>query len=139
MKNRHLYHAKWSLISRLIRLRRAGNRCEQCGVENHSWIARFQVAGIPAYVPAYCQENEVVRSAEDGKVLGTLEGFGLVPARWVKVVLTVAHLDQNRANNRFSNLKALCQRCHFAHDRQANTMRRKLGQDCYDRPNLFTA
>ena len=29
------YHPKWSLISRLIRKHRAGNRCERCGAENH--------------------------------------------------------------------------------------------------------
>jgi len=29
------YHPKWSLISRLIRFRRAKNCCEWCGVRNH--------------------------------------------------------------------------------------------------------
>ena len=29
-----------------------------------------------------------------------------------KVVLTIAHLDQNRENNAKYNLRALCQRCH---------------------------
>lgn len=28
------YHPKWRLISRLIRFRRAGNKCEWCGVKN---------------------------------------------------------------------------------------------------------
>ncbi|WP_234733251.1 hypothetical protein [Tellurirhabdus bombi] len=45
-----------------------------------------------------------------------------------KVVLTTAHLDQDVTNNRFWNLKALCQRCHFAHDRQDNARRRKYGK-----------
>lgn len=29
------YHPKWSLISRLIRYKRAGNKCEKCGAENY--------------------------------------------------------------------------------------------------------
>ena len=29
------YHPKWSLISRLIRTHRAGNRCEWCQAQNH--------------------------------------------------------------------------------------------------------
>ena len=30
------YHKKWSLISRLIRFQRAGNRCEWCGAVNYA-------------------------------------------------------------------------------------------------------
>ena len=29
------YHPKWSLISRLIRFKRAKNKCEWCGAENY--------------------------------------------------------------------------------------------------------
>ena len=29
------YHPKWSLISKLIRFKRAKNKCEWCGAENH--------------------------------------------------------------------------------------------------------
>ena len=43
-----------------------------------------------------------------------------------QVILTVAHLDQNPQNNHPSNLKALCQRCHFAHDRPFNLAKRAL-------------
>lgn len=35
------------------------------------------------------------------------------------VVLTVAHLDQDPANNSLENLRALCQRCHNRHDARA--------------------
>lgn len=34
--NKKDYHPKWSLISRLIRFKRADNKCEWCGVENYS-------------------------------------------------------------------------------------------------------
>lgn len=38
------------------------------------------------------------------------------PITGSKVVLTVAHLDHDISNNRFSNLKAMCQRCHLTYD-----------------------
>lgn len=36
----------------------------------------------------------------------------------IKVVLTVAHLDHNILHNEFSNLKALCQKCHLDYDKE---------------------
>jgi hypothetical protein len=45
--------------------------------------------------------------------------FGEYP-HIVRIILTVAHLDQNPANNDESNLAALCQRCHLNHDRPFN-------------------
>jgi heterodisulfide reductase subunit B len=83
------YHPKWSLISRLIRFRRAGNRCEWCGAEN--------------YQPH--------------------------PDTGSLVCLTVAHLDRDRTNNRFSNLAALCQKCHLNYDRSQHIANRKYGRD----------
>lgn len=42
------------------------------------------------------------------------------------VVLTIAHLDHDLANNADSNLAALCQRCHLTHDAQQHAATRKL-------------
>jgi len=42
------------------------------------------------------------------------------PVTGSRVVLTVAHLDRNPANNAESNLAALCQRCHLNYDRPVN-------------------
>jgi len=47
------------------------------------------------------------------------------------VVLTVAHLDHDPSNNDPTNLRAMCQRCHLAHDAElhrrnaARTRRRR--------------
>jgi hypothetical protein len=41
-------------------------------------------------------------------------------------VLAAAHLDCNPANNRLSNLKGLCQRCHMLHDRPFHLAQRWL-------------
>jgi len=38
------------------------------------------------------------------------------PATGARVILTIAHLDQDISNNADSNLAALCQRCHNRHD-----------------------
>lgn len=41
------------------------------------------------------------------------ENYKPHPVTGSKVILTVAHLDHTKTNNRFWNLKALCQRCHL--------------------------
>jgi hypothetical protein len=40
------------------------------------------------------------------------------------VVLACAHLDHDPTNNRPTNLKAFCQRCHMLHDRAEHQRRR---------------
>ncbi len=82
------YHPKWSLISRLIRFKRAKNKCEKCRAEN--------------YKPH--------------------------PITGSKVILTVAHMDHDKENNRFGNLMALCQRCHLGYDLGRHIMNRKYGK-----------
>lgn len=42
------------------------------------------------------------------------------------VILATAHLDHDPTNNKSSNLRALCQECHLAHDREDNTNRTRL-------------
>ena len=90
------YHPKWKLISKLIRHNRAKGKCEQCGAINWSYVNK--------YTRKLCLEDE-----EDA----------------IKIVLTVAHMDHDKTNNRFSNLKALCQKCHLNHDRGQHIMNRK--------------
>ena len=55
-----------------------------------------------------------------------------------KVVLTVAHVDHDKSNNRFWNLKAWCQRCHLAHDLPHHIYNRKYGRKAKENQyNLF--
>jgi glyoxylase-like metal-dependent hydrolase (beta-lactamase superfamily II) len=121
------YHPKWSLISRLIRYRRAGNKCEQCHVPNHafvnrnpdgSWRFAMSLAAKSEYEQYGWKVRELARHLE-----------------CTYIILTVAHLDHNKRNNRFSNLKCLCQRCHFAHDRKDNVIRKRYGRN-YDAAQL---
>ena len=105
------YHPKWSLISRLIRFKRADNKCEWCGVPNHKIVFRDNDGWhvLP-------DEEFVVSQAVGG-------------AKLTKVVLTVAHVDRDKTNNRFNNLAALCQKCHLNHDRHQHIENRKYGRN----------
>lgn len=51
------------------------------------------------------------------------------PETGSKVILTIAHMDHDRDNNRFYNLKALCQRCHLMHDLKHHQFNRKYGSE----------
>ena len=60
------------------------------------------------------------------------------PVTGSKVVLTVAHIDQDRTNNQFHNLAALCQRCHLGHDRKNHAYNRRYGRETkYKNLKLF--
>lgn len=56
------------------------------------------------------------------------ENYKPHPVTGSKVVLTVAHIDHDKTNNRFYNLAALCQRCHLWHDIKQHTANRKYGR-----------
>lgn len=92
------YHPRWTLIRRMI-LRRANDKCEECGVVNHSYV--------------HTRTRKQCAHDEEG-------------ATWV--VLTISHQDQDKNNNRFGNLKALCQRCHLRHDLHTHVANRKYGR-----------
>ncbi len=108
------YHPKWSLISRLIRFFRAKNKCEWCDAPNGRLIYR-PIKGSPKW--------ELWPEGMQSEAL-TLDGY-----KSVKIVLTVAHIDHNKTNNRFKNLAALCQRCHLKHDIKHHCANRKYGRN----------
>lgn len=92
-ENRAKYPKEWPLISRLIRKYRALDRCEcqgECGRDHKAENTRFDVP----------QRRCLAGNDHRHPITGS------------KVVLTVAHLDQDATNNREWNLMALCQRCH---------------------------
>lgn len=127
--DRKKYHPKWNLISRLIRFRRAGNHCEQCGLRNYSvgyWFNKKWTQPSQAQPPAFAtwKEAKAWRDAYN-KEIG--ETYDPNTVEVCVVILTVSHLDHNLKNNRFHNLKALCQCCHLGHDRQDNAQKRKYG------------
>lgn len=106
---RELYPKDWNEISARIRHERAKDKCERCGVPNHAVGARDRFG-------KWHDEDSIHSLQSD---CGEALFCGEFP-HMVKIILTVAHLDQNPANNDEKNLAALCQRCHLNHDRPFN-------------------
>ena len=100
---------EWLAIRERI-LGRANHRCEQCNAPNLTVIYR------EPDVNAYVLKAGETYDACTGEFLGMTRGSELLRGRFVRVVLTIAHLDQNETNNADDNLKALCQLCHNALD-----------------------
>src|SRR5690606_483631 len=109
----------WTIISKFIRYYRAKNHCEKCGAPNGMVIIRHENGWTIA--PDECQPWSWgrIRAANDGDAGAE---------RFVRIVLTVAHIDQNKNNNSFFNLAAWCQACHLHHDRFQHAQNRKYGR-----------
>lgn len=96
-ENRHRYPADWAQI-RVRILKRAGGRCELCGAPDGHAIIRNPLC------PALWTD------------------YGWLPPReplmrgQIRVVLTIAHLDQSYRRHDDACLLALCQRCHLKID-----------------------
>ncbi len=102
---RELYPDDWETISKRIRFERAQNKCE-CEGECESHEGRCQAVNYEPH-----------------------------PDTGSRVVLTVAHLNDDKMDCSDENLKAMCQRCHLNYDRdehrrnRAATFRAALGMD----------
>lgn len=111
------YPANWKTEIRPAILERADNRCEICNAVNGKAIFRGIYNGEEVY--QYFDGN--IHCALTGNYITTDTG-GVEPLHGdetqqaIKVVLTISHLDHDITNNDYSNLKALCQKCHLKHD-----------------------
>lgn len=105
------YPHNWKTVIRPAILQRAENHCERCGAPNHALIRRSAHNGAIYHV-----SGGILPQAAD-----------LQWGEWIRVVLTIAHLDHDVSNNHHANLAALCQRCHLRHDakQHVETRRRK--------------
>ena len=100
------YAPDWHQIRASI-LERAGNKCEECGVPNHEIGIRTKT-GLWAKAPR-----------------GYEPGDWFAGHKCIRIVLTVAHLDHNPANNDPANLRSLCQLHHNRYDAPMRAQRRK--------------
>ena len=109
------YPSNWKTEIRPYVLNRSKHRCEFCKVKNYTqgyWdkqgkfysveyvMELFERTGYDFFddeLKHYLQKDQTVRTP--------------------KVILTIAHIDHDVNNNEYSNLKALCQRCHLHHDK----------------------
>ena len=119
------YPTNWKSEIRPAIIERAKNCCEFCKVANYKEIIR----GTYNDLECYQDDDGNIYDANTSKVIGSDYVGEVSPTnRFIKVVLTVAHLDHDVNNNDFTNLKALCQRCHNRHDvkfRKANRKKNK--------------
>lgn len=115
------YHPKWSLISRLVRFYRAKNKCEFCQVPNHSYVVRDKHGRWRYRLTRHFIDSLILELWRPSEIAREYD--------CTYIVLTVAHLDQDKTNNRFNNLAALCQRCHLKHDQKHNISNRKYGRN----------
>jgi hypothetical protein len=96
---RELYPKDWPEISKRIR-ERDGQKCKKCGVRNGVYGCRDQDGN-------FYTEGEIDRNGvAPGVILG----------KAIKIVLTVAHLNNTPMDCRDENLISLCQRCHLRLD-----------------------
>jgi hypothetical protein len=100
---------------------RSGDRCEWCGLINHSWIIR-----LPKGHPDHSRGFLYVTGPED-------YCHGIKPTR---IILTVAHLGapqpdgtpgdkHDKFDVRDENLAHLCQKCHLGFDLQDHIFHRR--------------
>ena len=127
-ENAKRYPKDWPEIRARI-LRRAGNRCEKCDVQNYALGGRTK-AGV--WLDAWPLGEKLLRikwpKPGTEATCGTKEHREV--CRIIRIVLTVAHLDHTPENCDDENLRAWCQRCHLAYDHRhhmanANSTRRK--------------
>lgn len=122
------YPANWKTEIRPAILKRENNRCKFCGLRNYSVGNRENGEFIPT-------AGNIIHDAAGRGELPYNEALELVKHcnswaddKLIMIVLTIAHLDHDTTNNDYSNLAALCQRCHNRYDvgfRKANRKARK--------------
>ena len=123
-ENRARYPNDWKQISERIRFERAGNKCEQCSAPNGEVVYRFDSG-------EYMLEDGAVHDGTTGEFQGHCRGSEAPAGRFIKIVLTVAHLDHTPENCADDNLRAWCQRCHNIYDapkRREGIRRRARGK-----------
>jgi hypothetical protein len=97
-------------------------KCEQCGVTNYAVIKRTD------------NSYKIIDDFEDFKqdnYPGYSDQEVMKRMGFTKVVLTIAHLNHDKLNHdvKDEELKALCQKCHLAHDMSKHVRNRKYGRN----------
>lgn len=106
------YPKAWKQIRERI-LKRANNKCECCGIENHIVVSSYKKNGKTVWV-----DQDLTQWMRSNCL------------KRVKVVLTIAHLDHDETNHdvKDDRLKAMCQLCHLRYDSEEKKRRRNLTQ-----------
>lgn len=135
-ENKHRYPPDWGAIVAAVR-ERSGDRCEQCGVENHAIGGRLRDG---RWLRALPLGERLLRLEwpKPGTVSWCSDGVRFERLRIIRIVLTTAHLDHVPENCGLNNLRHWCQRCHLAYDAehhaQSRYMNRKAAENTVELP-----
>lgn len=124
------YPSNWKTEIRPDILLRAEDCCEQCKVKNKQYVCRGKWWNDKSgnEIDVYQDEDGYIFSAINGEKIGQSyvgDVFTNEKQKGTKIVLTIAHLDHDTTNNEYSNLKALCQKCHLSLDKELHMANRK--------------
>ena len=134
IKDWSIYPPNWKTEIRPAILKRANHKCENCGVPNHAVGFRDEqgafnstrgniVHDLAGHGLSYPSLNHL--PFQDAREICEVCNDSDLGEKYIVIVLTIAHLDQDTTNNDFSNLKALCQKCHLRHDAIPNRVNRR--------------
>lgn len=131
-ENKDLYPPDWPMISRRIRVGRAKNLCEVCGVRNYSVGYRLKGQFVCLSAPPYYHPEGISDYLAARELQDHYNNWCDQDPKAIVIVLTVAHLDHNPENCHPGNLLCMCQHDHNIYDRahRNETMQktRKKGQ-----------
>jgi hypothetical protein len=120
---------EWLAIRDRIQ-KRAGNCCEECGVQNHALGGRGYGGVFRKALPV----GEKLLRFEWPAPGDWARCEGGQTLRIIRIVCTVAHVDGNLDDHSDENLRFWCQRCHNRHDAKSRqehatiTRHEKAGQ-----------
>lgn len=119
-ENRHRYPSDWPAIREQV-LRRAGYRCEHPGCLARQYSVGWWVVDPNEQAwrwSAAWGQNDNPRTFGEARQVAAELDFSRSEEgpKPIVIVLTIAHLDHQPENCEPSNLRALCQRHHLAHD-----------------------
>lgn len=125
------YCKDWKTKVRPEILKRAKNKCESCGVNNYDTGYRDNEGkfyNTKIIIDALENDGYDYFSYELSNCWDSLGN----PTTPIKIVLTIAHLDHDINNNDYSNLKALCQRCHLRYDIKQHKKTKRDKKNIYE-------
>lgn len=107
MKQRHKYSEEWFDTIRPAILKRDDYKCTECRIKHRTWVAIT---------------SEGTRITIDSDEVSDYKTNNY---KVYRIFLQVAHLDNNKSNNDYANLKSLCVKCHAIKDREWKKLLRK--------------
>lgn len=104
--NKDLYPQNWNTTIRPAALKRAGYKCQDCGVYNNQ-------KGIREATGEFIALDELI-----------LNYAIQTKKKIITIYLSVSHSNHDTTDNRHCNLRARCQYCHLKHDREYHAISR---------------